>query len=175
VLVDVAAGCRDGRGDRRGRGLLHWADRPPTHRYATHLVHHRLGGTLGSTIRSRLPRHRGLSPRAIGAPGHARGPRRAGHLAACRAESLMPSVRGHDGLERRALHHVMPPWRGIVPRQTRLAGRPHRRLEVHDLSTFFHGEEGTRRARLARLPATTALAPRTTRTGMRGRIARRWT
>ena len=47
LLVDVAAGFLYGRGDRRGRGLLQWADRPHTHRDAKHLVHHLLRGTLG--------------------------------------------------------------------------------------------------------------------------------
>jgi hypothetical protein len=169
------AGFLDGRCSRSRSGMLQWADRAYTQWEGKHVMHHLLCRPFGQVLGSRTQRHGGLDPRTIGATGDPCGPRRAGHLAACRAEPLMPVVLGHDRLDRRELPHLMPPWRGIVPRQTRLTGRARLRLDTHDLINFFHWAEGTRRARRARLTATTAFAPRTTRTGMHGRIARRRT
>jgi hypothetical protein len=49
------------------------------------------------------------------------------------------------------------------------------RLEDDYRLHFFHGHQVARMARMARLPATTALTPRATWTGRRRRIARRGT
>ena len=47
-----------------------------------------------------------------------------------------------------------------------------RGLDDHHLIDFFHRDQGARRARMARLPATTALPPRAMWTLMLWRIAR---
>src|SRR5439155_2871189 len=175
LRVHIRAGCLSWRGYRLCRGLLHWADRPHAHRHATHLVHPLLRRALGQAIRPRTPRDCRLPAGTVRPPGYACRPGRARGRPARWARQLMPWIRGHDRFDRRDLDHVMTPWRGSVSREGGLAVRALRGLDDLHLIDFFSRDQGTWRARMARLTATTALPPRAMGTLRQWRIARRRT
>jgi hypothetical protein len=172
LRLHVGAGFLDGHRSRGPGGVLQLADRAYTPREGKHCMHHLLRCPFGQAIGARTQRHRRLDSRTIGATGDPGGPRRSGHLAACRAPHLRPWILGHPRLDRRSLPHLMPPWRGIVSRYGRMAVHTLVGLDDHDLIDLIHRHPGACMARMAWLPTTTAGTPWAPRRLCGGRITR---